>query len=183
MILNLLMSNKKLGPKLQFGGIIFLPLGLVLLIIFTWKTMSLPWGLSKVGQETISIEGNFGPSFGATYTIEVDGKRYVCSSGRSKLPRSYPIPILYDPKDPTRCRDKDVVDSIGEYELNYFLLGLVFLLIGLSIVLWLISHPRFQISEENDEKQPRRKVALSAEVVFYCVIALMILIALLPKGI
>lgn len=99
--------------------------------------------LGEVGVSTVSIDGESGPFTGSWLFIEVSGEIYRCS-GDGKWPKPrVGVEVLYDPNNPTNCRDKELVGGLSSYE-GLVILGVAnFLLFGGPVTLWaLVSYRR-----------------------------------------
>lgn len=105
-------SRPSWDEKLMLLGPLFIVLGLLLLGANVHRYVSWQGALTA---ETAAVASERGPTLGATFTIVVDGARYECPGG-DKFSFEKRTPIVYDPSDPSRCREKAYRDGLGDYE-------------------------------------------------------------------
>jgi len=86
--------------------------------------------LSEVGVTTASVGSDQGGFSGGWLLIEVDGVTHRCSA-EGKLPvPSVGVEVLYDPSDPSHCREADIVGTVSSHEARSLMMGVLFLAIG-----------------------------------------------------
>ncbi len=132
------MSRLTMKERLHLVGPILLVMGLVSSKGLFDRFIHNGPSLDEVGVSTVSTDGEAGPFTGSWLFIEVGGEIYRCSGdGKWPSPR-VGVEVLYDPSDPSNCRDKGLVGRLSSYE-GLVMLGCAnFLLFGGPVTLWAI---------------------------------------------
>ena len=134
--------------KLYFLGPIFLIVGIFSLIFLTNRIISFGPKLERVGVSALSISGEKG--FGGSWlVIEVDGERYRCAGAQALTGPWRGVEVLYDPNNPTHCREASIVGSRpSPSEWIALTFSLQFLAVGTFIVRGLIRSRRRKREEK-----------------------------------
>lgn len=123
-------------------GALLLVLGGALAATLVVHLARQPWDLETRGVTTTAVASGYSPVTGDYAVIEVDGRRHTCHRGMSKSAGREPVVVLYDPRDPARCRARDSAARAGHYERACLGTGLGLALGGLALLLAWRAEPR-----------------------------------------
>jgi hypothetical protein len=112
----------------------FVVAGVVLLCGAALRFAGYPWSFDADAVVTVAVISEPGPYFGVRHFIEVGGRRYACSDGRTRRPRARSEAVVYDRDNPARCRARAMVGRLGPYESVPLLAALSWLALGAPVL-------------------------------------------------
>ena len=138
--------NGRVGPRF---GAVFVVLGLLIVGWGIGQVATQPWDLQQVGVEAGGVAGDRGLVRGDRYRIAVEGRSYDCYRGQQSQPDARRR-VLYDPRDPTRCRSVDSAGQLAPFELLPLTMGAATVAFGLAWIFAFYAEPR----EDGKRKSP-----------------------------
>lgn len=115
---------ERIGPIAPLMGVAFLAFSSAILRPNVARARHLYPELADRGIEARPIGDRTGTVTGGAYVVSVNGRRYECASG-DKMPAGGGS-VLYDPRDPGRCRDRRYVGELGPAEMWGLFFGIAF---------------------------------------------------------
>ncbi len=161
-------------------GVLFAVIGAIMALGLSAHLVAQPWDLEAIGVEVPGAPAGYSPWSGDRYAIEVEGRRYTCHRGQNKVPEhGRATPVLYDPREPARCRARDTASRVGDYEGGGLITGVSFMLAGLAFVLAYFAEPRPRWIRI---EQPERPVPLRPRLMWVARGALLLAALLVNLG-
>lgn len=116
--------------RMRLMGPLFMVLAVVLFVGNARRLVHLGPSLSEVGVTTASVGAEQGAFSGGWLLIEVDGATHRCpAEGKQPVP-GVGVEVLYEPSDPSHCREAELVGTISSHEGMSLVMGVAFLLVG-----------------------------------------------------